>query len=123
MFRSGWTAAAGALLLAACANEGAPALIVSSHQPSHLPRDRGYVACATALYRAYPNRVLWLRQGYAMRDLEEENLREFHLDARLRDHGATEHARFICTTSRFGKMDVLGFHRVDPALLQILTDR
>jgi hypothetical protein len=56
-----------------------------------------------------------------MRELEEAGLREFHLDARLRENGATEEARFICTTKRFGRMNVLGFDRIDPATTSPFT--
>lgn len=41
-----------ALLFSGCSiNPVSPPLVVSGHQPAQLPRERGHLACATALYQ------------------------------------------------------------------------
>jgi hypothetical protein len=99
-------------------NGGSPPLVVSSHTPVQLPRERGYVACVTALHQRYSvlDR-LRLRPGYRLRILEEQNLQEFHVEGDLHEHGQPTDVYFICHTERYGRTRVLGLERVKRALV------
>lgn len=96
-----------ALLFSGCSiNPVSPPLVVSGHQPAQLPRERGHLACATALYQTL-GRELRLRQRYQSKVLPAQNMRMFLLDGYVREHGARRPARFVCMTERTGRVRVL----------------
>jgi hypothetical protein len=99
-------------------NEQAPPLLLVSHQPAHLARERGYIACATALYRAYPQRQkLRLKQGYKSALRSDPRVRVFHLEGTLREEKDRKEVYFICSTEPFGRTRVLEIGRLDSRLL------
>jgi hypothetical protein len=106
-----------ALLLAGCtANDTSP-MIIAGNQPVQLPRERGYVACVTALYRAIPQQYgLRLHQRYRSKVDEDENVRVFHIEAWMLDQGERQHVRFVCTTEPIGRTRVLTLHRLQNSL-------
>lgn len=112
-----WGIAALVLIaLSSCTvNEGTPPLVLDGHRPPQLARERAYVACATALYRAHsPRQQLRLRQRYKSVLRDEPRVRVFHLGGTIREGDERKEVEFMCYTQPFGKVQVLGVGKTDP---------
>jgi len=101
------------LLLTGCTvHDVPPPLLVASHQPVQLSRERAYLACAIAVQHAHGDRGLRLRQRYKIKALREQKVRLLQLDGFVLQQGERKPARFLCATDLSRKAQVLSLREI-----------
>lgn len=100
---------AGGLTACALNAPTEPPILVSSSTPSiQSQRERGYIACASALIRAHPRTSrLYFRRGYQSKVREDQKTRLFRLGAWVSEAGERKPVQFECVTGRYGNTRVL----------------
>lgn len=93
--------------------DSGPPIVVTSNTATITSREKGYVACATALYRAYPiSHRLRLRQAYQSGLVEDGAVRLFRLSGWLDDAGERRQVNFECRTEPSYQARILSLSRL-----------